>query len=77
MKNRITKSQFTEAVYSNYHGETLTSIAKDFGIGQSTLSQLKTRRQDEWIRIEQQITATQIVQLVFNTHLTPQSNPNK
>ncbi len=37
----VSESQFTEAVYRNYHGEPLTSIAKDFGIGQSTLSQLK------------------------------------
>ncbi len=61
----VSESQFTEAVYRNYHGEPLTSIAKDFGIGQSTLSQLKARRADDWERIHQQIVATEIVRLVF------------
>ena len=65
MKFRITEAQFTEAVYRNYHGETITAIAKDFGIGQSTLSQLKSRRSDDWKRIKQKIEATEIVKLVF------------
>ena len=69
MKKSVTEYQFTEAVYRNYLGEPLTSIAKDFGVGQSTLSQLKSRRSDDWERIRQQIVATQIVQMVFQ-------NPN-
>lgn len=71
MKKSITESQLTEAVYRNYHGETLTSIAKDFGIGQSTLSQLKSRRAADWERIQHQIVATEIVRLVFGNGCDP------
>ena len=65
MKGSISKAQFTEAVYRNYHGETITSIAKDFGISQPTLSQIKSRNEADWKRIEEHITVTQIVKLVL------------
>jgi ribosomal protein S1 len=67
----ISEAQFTEAVYRNYHGEKLTSIAKDFGCGQSTLSELKARRKEEWEQIRQQIRMTEIVRLVFK-NIPPQ-----
>lgn len=66
MKNRITKAQFTEVVYRNYHGETLTEIAKDFGIRQSTLSQLKSKRIKDWERIKQEIRTTEIIRHCHN-----------
>lgn len=65
MKIRITEAQFIEAVYRNYHGETITEIAEDFGVSQPTLSQLKSRRSKDWKRIQQQIATAEIVKLVF------------
>lgn len=67
MKRVVSESQFTEAVYRHYHGESLTSIAKSFGVGQSALSQLKSRRASEWECIRHQIVATEVVRLVFGT----------
>lgn len=60
---KLTESQFTEAVYRHYYGETLTSIAKDFGISQSALSQLKHRRSADWQRRSDQIVASEIAKL--------------
>ena len=71
MKIRITESQFIEAVYRNYHGETITEIAKDFGVNQSTLSQLKSRRAEDWERIKHQITTAEIIKIVFHNNNTP------
>lgn len=60
MKKRVTEHQFTEAVYRHYYGEPLTSIAKDFVIGQSTLSELRQRRRVEWDRIRHRIIGSEI-----------------
>ena len=77
MKNTISEAQFTEAVYRNYHGEIITQIAKDFGVGQSTLSQLKSRRAEDWERIKQEIRTTEIIRRVFeNIHNTLPTHTN-
>ena len=65
MKRSISEAQLTEAVYRNYYGESLTSIAKSFGVGTSTLSQLKSRRIDDWKQIVHQIRTTEIIRLIF------------
>lgn len=78
MKRSITEAQLTEAVYRNYHGETLTSIAKDFGIGQSTLSAIKSRRSEDWDRIVHQIIATEVMRMVYsNPPILPVNPPHK
>lgn len=63
MKKRVSDHQFTEAVYRHYYGESLTSIAKDFGIGQSTLSELRHRRRVECDRIRHRIIDAEIAGL--------------
>lgn len=55
MKKKISESQFTEAIYRHYYGESISSIAKDFGVYPSTLSLLRKRRRVDWERIENRI----------------------
>ena len=50
MKSALTPAQFTEAVFRQYHGETLKEIAEDFGISPNTLKSIKSRKSREWNR---------------------------
>lgn len=60
---KLTEAKFTEAVYRNYHGETISSIANDFGIGISTLSEIRDRHREEWNRIRDKIIDADIAHL--------------
>ena len=62
-KHRLSKAQFTEAVYRHYYGETLASIAEDFGITQSALSQYRDRHHKEWERRMDYIIAHDVARL--------------
>lgn len=55
MKKKISESQFTEAIFRHYYGESISSISKDFGVYPSTLSLLRKRRRLDWDRIENRI----------------------
>ena len=63
MRKVLTDSNFVRAVYRHYHGETLSSIAKDFGIGISTLSENRDRRREEWDAIRSKIIDAEIAGL--------------
>lgn len=63
MRSILTDTQFTEAVYRHYRGETLSEIAFDFGISLSSLSQIKKRREIDWERIRHQIISIDIAKL--------------
>ena len=67
MKKVLTDSKFVSAVYRHYHGETLSSIAKDFGIGVSTLSENRDRRREEWNEIRSRIIDAEIACLCSAT----------
>lgn len=60
---KLTEAQFTQAVYRNYHGETISSIANDFGIGISTLSELRDRHREQWDQIRDKIIDADIAHL--------------
>lgn len=55
MRKVLTDAIFVKAVYRHYRGETLSSIAKDYGIGISTLSEARDRRRSEWDSIREKI----------------------
>ncbi len=63
MRKVLTDSKFVSAVYRHYHGETLSAIAKDFGIGISTLSENRDRRREEWNEIRGKIIDAEIAGL--------------
>lgn len=67
MRKVLTDSKFVSAVYRHYHGETLSAIAKDFGIGVSTLSENRDRRRDEWNEIRGKIIDAEIAGLCSAT----------
>ena len=67
MKKVLTDSKFVRAVYRHYHGETLSAIAKDFGIGASTLSEARDRRREEWDEIRNKIIDAEIAGLCVAT----------
>ena len=63
MKKSITESQFVEAVYRHYRGESLSEIAKAYGIGQSTLTEIRKRRIVDWERVRHRIIDAEIASL--------------
>ena len=73
----LSDAQLIDVIYRYHHGEKLTDIAKDYGIAQSTLSQIKSRRSADWQRIHNQIIMAEIVYIVFSQNLLPDSNPEK
>jgi len=66
MRRVVSESQFVEAVYRHYKGDTLSEIASDFGVGQSTLTELRKRRVVDWERIRQKIIDAEIARLCCN-----------
>ena len=67
MKKVLTDAMFVKAVYRHYQGETLSSIAKDYGIGISTLSETRDRRRAEWNSIREKIIEADISVLCGST----------
>lgn len=64
MSRALSDEKFVKAVYRHYRGETLSSIAKDYGIGISTLSEARDRRRAEWDSIRSKIIDSEIACLL-------------